>query len=124
MINQDIADELRNRTKKFAVDVACYYRDLPLKEKIEAIDKQLLRSATSEAANYRSSCRARSKAEFLAKPGIAVEEADEFLFWLKMAKDPKFNNEKRTQFSLKEGEKIMKILSSSHRTSKQNHNLK
>ncbi len=44
--------------------------------------KQLLRSATSVAANYRAACRARSQAEFFSKISIVVEEADETLFWV------------------------------------------
>jgi len=124
MINNTFVDDLKNRTKKFAIDVVCYYRDLPHKGEYEVIGKQLLRSATSVAANYRSSCRARSKAEFLAKLGIAVEEADESVFWLEMANDLKFNDEKRIQILLREGEEIMKILASSRRTAKQKLNLK
>jgi len=49
--------------------------------------KQLLRCGTSVAANYRASCRARSKAEFAARIGIVVEEADETGFWLEMLGD-------------------------------------
>ena len=60
------------------------FRSLPKTDDARIIGKQLLRSGTSVAANYRAVCRARSKAEFIAKIGMVVEEADETVFWLEL----------------------------------------
>jgi S23 ribosomal protein. len=68
---------LRDRTKQFAIGIVKLVRIFPSTEENRIIGRQLMRSATSIAANYRSVCRARSKAEFIAKIGIVVEEADE-----------------------------------------------
>jgi len=60
------------------------YRALPAKEEARILGRQVLRSGTSVGANYRAACRARSKAEFVAKLGIVLEEADETVFWLEL----------------------------------------
>jgi four helix bundle protein len=78
------ADELRKRTKGFAIRIVNIYRSLPHSPDAQTLGKQLLRSGTSVAANYRAACRARSRAEFIAKIGIVVEEADETVFWLEL----------------------------------------
>jgi four helix bundle protein len=77
-------DELRARTKSFALRVVKLYRSLPRSADAQVMGKQLLRCGTSVAANNRASCRARSKAEFAARIGVVVEEADESGFWLEM----------------------------------------
>jgi len=80
----DRADELKARTKQFAIRIVQVFRSLPRETDAYGVGKQLLRSGTSVAANYRAVCRARSKQEFGAKMGIVVEEADETVFWLEM----------------------------------------
>jgi four helix bundle protein len=80
-------DELRARTKTFALRVVKLYRSLPRSADAQVMGKQLLRCGTSVAANYRASCRARSRAEFAARIGVVVEEADESGFWLEMLTD-------------------------------------
>src|SRR5579863_785839 len=75
-------DDLRARTKAFAVRVVRLYKSLPFSADAQVLGQQLLRSATSVAANYRAACRARSRRDFLFKLGIVEEEADESLFWL------------------------------------------
>jgi len=70
-------EELRDQTKKFALRVIRLCRALPRTGEAQVPGKQLLRSATSVAANYRAVGRARSKAEFIAKIGVVVEEAGE-----------------------------------------------
>jgi len=69
--------ELRERTKKFAIRIVRLFQALPKSTEAQVMDKQLLRCGTSVAANYRAVCRARSKAEFVARMGIVAEEADE-----------------------------------------------
>jgi four helix bundle protein len=69
-----IGDDLRDRTKKFAVRVVRLYKALPRSTEAYVLGKQLLRSGTSVAANYRAACRGRSKAEFVAKLGVVAED--------------------------------------------------
>jgi four helix bundle protein len=72
------------KTKKFALAVVRLVEQLPVSKTSDVVGRQLLRSATSVAANYRASCRARSRREFIAKMGIVEEEADESQFWLEV----------------------------------------
>jgi four helix bundle protein len=78
------SSDLRVRTKEFAVRVVRLVDTLLRKRSCDVIGHQLLKSATSVGANYRSACRARSPAEFCAKLGIVEEEADESMFWLEL----------------------------------------
>ena len=66
-------EELRERTKAFAVRIVKMYRSLPHSNDAQVLGKQLLRCGTSVAANYRAACRARSRAEWISKIGIVVE---------------------------------------------------
>lgn len=77
----------QERTRRFALDAIRLVEALPRTQTAAVLGKQLMRSATSVAANYRAACRARSDAECLAKLGIVEEEADESLFWLEMIRD-------------------------------------
>jgi len=81
------ADQMRARTKAFALDVVCLCAGLPSVVELSHIRGQLQRCAASVAANYRAACRGRSKAEFIAKLGIVEEEADESSFWLEFIQD-------------------------------------
>ncbi len=78
------AEELRTRTKRYALRTIKLCRSLPAAPEAWVIAKQLLRSGTSVGANYRAACRARSHAEFFAKLCIVVEEADETLYWFEL----------------------------------------
>jgi four helix bundle protein len=73
---------MQARAKAFAFDVLRIVRTLPQSLEGRLLGRQLLRSGMSVAANYRAACRARSRAEFIAKIGTVVEEADETMFWL------------------------------------------
>lgn len=83
-------DEMKKRTKTFAIRVINLCRELPETREGRLIGNQIFRSGTSVGANYRASCRARSKADFIAKLGIVLEEGDElvgiFVTSLKTAK--------------------------------------
>lgn len=74
--------ELKRRTKDFALRIIRMTEVLPQKRAADVIDRQLIRSSTSVAANYRAACRAKSRADFIAKMGAVEEEADESAFWL------------------------------------------
>lgn len=75
---------MQDRTKQFALRIIKLTKALPKSPEATVIGTQLLRSATSIAANYRASCRSRSKIEFVAKLGLVIEEADESVFWLEL----------------------------------------
>lgn len=79
--------ELRQRTKTFAIRNLQLVDCLPKTVVGRVVGQQIARSGTSVAANYRAACRARSRAEFIAKIGIAEEEADETLFWLEIIEE-------------------------------------
>jgi len=76
--------EMKIRTKAFALRVIKLVGALPRTPEAQAIARQLSRSGPSVGANYRSACRARSRAEFIAKLGIVEEEADESAFWMEL----------------------------------------
>jgi len=77
-------EELKHRTKKFALRVLNLAEKLPRGVKGRVLSDQIARAGTSAAANYRAACKARSRAEFVAKIGVAEEEADEVQFWLEL----------------------------------------
>src|SRR2546422_4544752 len=77
-------DVLQRRMRKLAVDTIRLTGELPRTRAADVIGRQVVRSATSVAANYRSACRARSRRDFIAKMGIVEEEADETAFWLEL----------------------------------------
>ena len=83
----DKHEELRNRTKAFALRVIRMSQALPRSREANVITQQVLRSATGMAANYRAAGRSRTKPEFIAKLGVVIEEADESVFWLEMLGD-------------------------------------
>ncbi|MCF8246011.1 MAG: four helix bundle protein [Saprospiraceae bacterium] len=80
----------QNKTKQFAIDVIKFCRTFPNDQAARVISYQIIKSATSVAANYRAACRGRSQAEFFSKICIVVEEADESVFWLEMIEGAQF----------------------------------
>jgi len=76
--------ELRDRTKCFALRIVRMFSALPKTDKARILGKQLLRSGTSVAANYREASRARSDAELISKLGIVEQELDESLLWMEL----------------------------------------
>ena len=114
----NFSDQLRNRTKQFALRVIKLFQNLPRSEEARIIGKQLLQSSISIAANYRATCRARSKKEFISKIGIVVEEADESVFRIEVIIESGKLSIQKAGALLKEAEEIMKITSSAYRTVK------
>lgn len=118
-------EELKFRTKQFALRVIKLVEALP-KNKIgdvlgkQLLGKQLLRSATSVAANYRAACRARSKADFISKIAIVEEEADESLFWLELIAESGLMNAERLKELTKEASELTAIFTATGKTAKQN----
>ena len=112
------AQELKERTKQFAIRVVRLFRSLPKTDEAKVIGKQVLRSGTSVAANYRAVCRARSKAEFVARIGVLVEEADETVFWLELLVETTIISQARINGLLTEANELLAIFAASQRTAK------
>ncbi|MDQ3472383.1 MAG: four helix bundle protein [Acidobacteriota bacterium] len=110
--------EVRERTKLFAIRILRLFRSLPKSDDARTIGRQLLRSGTSVAANYRAVCRARSKAEFVAKIGVVVEEADETVFWLELLIDTGIIAQAKLDNLLKEANELLSIFAASQKTAK------
>ena len=107
---------LKERTKRFSIEIVLFY---PLIEESipgSIIGRQLIRSATSVAANYRSACLGRSRREFFAKISIVVEEADETLFWLELLKETKLAKDGKLNYLMNESLEILKIMSKAKST--------
>jgi four helix bundle protein len=109
---------LKDRTKQFALRVIRLSRALPASPEARVIGGQLLRSATSVAANYRAVCRARSRAEFLAKLGIVIEEADESALWLELLADAQVVPERLLIDLKSEANQLVAICNASRTTAK------
>jgi four helix bundle protein len=112
------ATELKRRAKSFAIRIVNLFRSLSRSPDAQTLGKQLLRSGTSVAANYRSVCQARSQAEFIARMGIVVEEADETVFWLELLGETGIIRTERIHELLKDAEELVRIFGASLRTSK------
>src|SRR5277367_3931388 len=112
------AAELKRRTKSFAIRIVNLFRSLQRSPDAQTLGKQLLRCGTSVAANYRAVCRARSQAEFIAKMGVVVEEADETVFWLELLGETGVISPARTKDLLIEANELVAIFGASLRTSK------
>jgi len=110
-------EALRNRTKQFALRIIKLFQSLPKSGECQIIGKQLLKSGTSVAANYRAACRAKSKAEFVSKISIVIEEADESAFWLELLIDSKIVQEKKLTPLLHEAIELLSIFSTARKTS-------
>lgn len=95
------------------------FRSLPRSTEAQVIGKQLLRSGTSVAANYRAACRARSRAEFVAKLGIVLEEVDESVLWIEMLIDLEILKKERSAQLLDEARQLTAIFTASRHTAKQ-----
>jgi len=94
------------------------YRALPRTRDAQILGAQALRSGTSVAANYRAVCRARSRAEFIAKVGIVVEEADETVFWLELLVETEIVKPDKMQKLLTEANELLAIFAASQHTAK------
>ncbi|MFA6458713.1 MAG: four helix bundle protein [Patescibacteria group bacterium] len=109
-------NELKDRTKKFALRIIKLVEKLPQNIAAWTIGKQLIRSGTSVAANYRAVCLAKSRADFIAKLGIVVEEADESIFWLELIIESKIMPSKLLEPLLQEAKEITAIMVASKKS--------
>jgi len=117
-------EELKDRTKKFALRIIKLFRALPKSLDAQVIGKQLLRSGTSVAANYRAVCRAKSTADFLSKLATVEEETDESCFWLEIIIESNIMDRDLVQPLLIEANELVAIFVSSINTKKNSKYLK
>lgn len=110
--------ELKARTKRFAVEIIKLCRQLPATNDGRAIAGQLVRCGTSVAANYRAACRGRSRAEFIAKLGVVLEESDESLLWLEVIVDAEVLPQTKVDRALKEADELTAIFTAAVKTAK------
>ncbi len=113
-------DNLKARTKSFALRVIRMVEALPKNETSDVIGRQLLRSGTSVGANYRAACRAKSPADFISKMGTVEEETDESLFWMELLIEAELMGEQRLKELMAEAKEILAIAVSSIKTAKGN----
>jgi len=111
-------EQLKARTKRFALEIIALVSKLPRTLVAEIIARQLVRCATSVGANYRAACRGRSRAEFAAKISIVLEEADETLYWLEILHESGVSTEKSVLEVMKEAGELIAIFAASHKTAR------
>ena len=112
------SEELKRRTKDFAVRVVKMFRRLPKTTEARIIGRQVIRSGTSVAANYRAACRARSRAEFAAKLGVVLEEADETVLWFEILVEAEIVSRPRMNALLREANELLAIFGASVHTAR------
>lgn len=113
-------EEIKHRSKLFALSIIKMTEGLPRKNSTFPICNQIIKSATSIGANYRSALRGRSKAEFIAKLGIVEEEADETLYWLEIIVESELSDSKIIDPLWKEGNELLSIFIAMIKTAKNN----
>lgn len=107
---ENFSEQLKKRTKAFALEIIKLCQGIPYTCVNSVLIKQLTKSGTSVAANYRAASRGRSDAEFYSKICIVVEEADETMFWLEILKESGLVNNDEIASLLVESEEILKIM--------------
>jgi four helix bundle protein len=112
--------ELKTRTFNFGLRVVRLVQSLPKIGSATVLGRQLLRCGTSVGANYRAATRARSRADFIAKLGIAEEECDETIYWIDMLTALKLITEQRTRDLRDEAEQLLAIMVSTIKTARRN----
>ncbi|AVZ30897.1 four helix bundle protein [Nodularia spumigena CS-584] len=113
--------QFKARTKQLALRVIRLVEVLPQTRTADVISKQLLRSATSVAANYRAACRAKSAADLIAKLGIVEEEADETLYWLELLVESGLMSADKLKSLMQESTEILAMTVASIKTLKEKH---
>ena len=109
---------MKARTKEFAKKVIYLCRELPRSQEGKLIGAQVFRSGTSVGANYRAACRGRSRADFVSKLGVALEEADETLFWLEILSETSSVKTEQLPPLMQEARELMAIFIASLNTAK------
>ena len=119
------ANELAARLKRFATRIVIFARAMPRDPSSEVLARQLTGSGTAESANYHAARRGRSRAEFIAKLGVAAEEADETEHWLIVIRDAHIISTttglKELDWLMDEARQLRAILVASVKTARANH---
>jgi len=118
MNNFDFSENMKVRTKVFAVEIVKFYKALPKTDEARVPGRQVLRSGTSVAANYRAVCRSKSQADFISKMGTVVEEADEMLPWFQLFEDAEVCAPDKVNKLKSEADELLRIFSTELGTSK------
>jgi four helix bundle protein len=111
---------LLNRTKRFAIRIIRLSRAIPKSIEGVIIAKQIIRSGTSVASNYRAACRSRSKSDFISKLCIVEEEADETLFWMELLIEADIVKQEQLVDLMEEANQILAIVIKSKITARKN----
>jgi len=111
-------DEMKQRCKAFALRCVKLAESLPRGRTGDVIARQLIRSGTSAAANYRAVCSSRSHPDFLNKLGIVEEETDEALFWIEFTADANLTKPDRVADLIAEAKELLSIVVASQKTAK------
>src|SRR5258705_12658412 len=106
-------EDLKRRTKQFALRILKLVGALPNTVQGRTIGGQLVRAGTAVRANYRATCRSRSKAEFIARIGVVEEEADESAYWMELIVEAELLKEEKVESLLSEANELAKIMASS-----------
>jgi four helix bundle protein len=114
------SEALKERTMSFAVNVLALIDEFPRTLGAEAVGRQLAKAAPSVGANYRASCNARSRAEFIARLGVVVEESDESAFWLEIVQRRRIVNTHEVPHLLREAVEFRAIFSRAAGTARAN----
>ena len=112
--------DLKKRTKSFEAAGLKILDELPNNRKGWIVGDQLGRSGTGVGANYGAACRARSSAEFIAKLGVVIEEADESAYWLELAMEDGLLDETAATPLWKEADELTAIMRASRKTAEKN----
>jgi len=118
MNNFEFGEKMKRRTKAFAVQIVKFYKNLPRVDEARVLGRQVLRSGTSVAENYRAVCRAKSNADFISKMGTVVEETDETVLWLELFEDAEVYPIAKFRELKREADELLKIFASSLATAR------
>ncbi len=120
----DKALELQKRTRRFASDVILFCGGLPQNAATREIIPQLIDSANATDSNYRAACRPRSTKEFMAKIGVAGEEADESQGWLQLILESRLAEGQRIAALIQEANELVSIFIASRKTAERHQRLR
>jgi four helix bundle protein len=116
--------DLQKRTKQFNIDVIKVCATLPRNAAGFELAKQIIRSSGSVGANYRATQRAKSKADFIYKLEIVIEEADETMYWLEVMNETGLIDSKIATTLIKEANELVSIFVATVKTTKSNNSIK
>jgi four helix bundle protein len=110
---------LKERTKRFALQIIRMYCSLPKTSVAQVLGKQLLKSGTSPGAHYREALRARSKAEFISKLGGGLQELEETEYWLELLVESNIVGKDKINPLLAEASELIAMFTASIKTAKE-----